>query len=251
MGTNDQQNVLPQDEINQIVQAKKEAELARRSIEDEVCAFNHDIRSATANILRMAYMLRRSLSKATEDQKNYLRLIEGSVKRLSKLNEALRANRALLKLEITHITPTAIFKLLQEQYPGSNIKWKFDDSFEVKADQDKLIANVLSNLLDNALTYSGEKPQVTVSVKKRGSEAVFCVADNGPGIPKRKRNIVCTLGQGSRLNQDIPGTGIGLYQAKESVKAMDGLLWIGDSKEGCKVYFSLPVAMNYVEFASS
>jgi len=45
-------------------------------------------------------------------------------------------------------------------------------------------AQVLRNLIDNALTFSPDTGKVTVIAKKEGKRVVFIVEDEGPGIPK-------------------------------------------------------------------
>ena len=84
---------------------------------------------------------------------------------------------------------------------------------------------VFRNLIDNALKYSGESPEVTVqSWVAGGGTVVTRIIDNGPGIPINLRQKI--FGRffriGSELERSKTGTGLGLFIVRTLVKRMRG-----------------------------
>ncbi|MBL4748655.1 MAG: HAMP domain-containing histidine kinase [Magnetovibrio sp.] len=68
------------------------------------------------------------------------------------------------------------------------------------------IEEMLGNLMDNACKWSAGR--VRVSVQCNGKNTVISVDDNGPGVPEDKRADV--LARGKRLDEAMPGSGLGL-----------------------------------------
>lgn len=100
-----------------------------------------------------------------------------------------------------------------------------DEKFIVCGDQLKL-RQVILNLVDNAIKYT-KKGSIDVNIIKKEDKAIFSVKDTGVGIEK---NVIETLfqkfnrGDGARMNTS--GSGLGLYLAKEIIKAHNGSIWV-------------------------
>ena len=88
-------------------------------------------------------------------------------------------------------------------------------SIEVLADPIHL-AQVMSNLIDNAIKYGGNPPIMEVRVHKEGKETQIAIRDFGMGIPRIYHNQVFEkffrVPQGNRHDQ--PGSGLGLAYVK-------------------------------------
>lgn len=114
----------------------------------------------------------------------------------------------------------------------------------VKIDQEK-IRQVILNLIDNAIKYTNEGI-VKVTLDNLGTKVRFCVFDSGMGISEDDFGNLFkkfSRGQGvSILNTE--GTGLGLYVAKEVIKAHGGKIWAESWGEGqgSKFCFEIPVA---------
>lgn len=80
------------------------------------------------------------------------------------------------------------------------------------------LSNVLNNLIDNAVKYSGDTVAVSITVNSDSLE----VADNGIGIPSRSLPYIFDkfyrVPHGNRL--DVRGYGIGLYYVKHILDKM-------------------------------
>jgi len=107
------------------------------------------------------------------------------------------------------------------------------------------VAQVLGNLLTNALKYTPPRTPLRVTVRREGLDAVVSVRDEGPGIPLQDQRRVFERFQ--RIDGPViaraGGFGLGLYIAKRLVEAMSGRLWL-DSEPGAgsTFSFSLPLA---------
>ncbi|MEU7896933.1 DUF4153 domain-containing protein [Nonomuraea sp. NPDC049152] len=110
----------------------------------------------------------------------------------------------------------------------------------VRADPD-LLAQVLANLLDNAVRHSPRSGLVTLSAHRHGTGVRLLVADRGPGIPEGARTRV--FERFSRLDAaraaDAGGSGLGLAIVKEIVELHGGSIRIDDGA-GCRMVVDLP-----------
>ena len=119
-----------------------------------------------------------------------------------------------------------------------------DEPVAVMADAE-MIARVFQNLLSNALKFTPDDGQVTVSVESSADAARVLVQDTGPGIPPEYRErIFEKFGQVENpANKQRYSTGIGLTFCKLAVEAHGGQVGV-DSEEGrgSTFWFALPVA---------
>ncbi|WP_062016450.1 HAMP domain-containing sensor histidine kinase [Aureimonas sp. AU4] len=107
----------------------------------------------------------------------------------------------------------------------------------------ELIAQAVSNLIDNALKYgeTAERPlEVRVRVRRLGERVELSVADNGPGIPEDKRDRV--LERFYRLDESRtkPGSGLGLSLVQAIARIHDGTMSLSDAGPGLVVTLSFP-----------
>ncbi len=77
-----------------------------------------------------------------------------------------------------------------------------------------LLSELLGNLLDNAVKYSGAGGQVVLCADRSGDAAVVTVEDSGPGIPEAERERVFQRFYRARNQADVPGSGLGLSIVK-------------------------------------
>jgi PAS domain S-box-containing protein len=108
---------------------------------------------------------------------------------------------------------------------------------EVTLDE-KLVHRILSNLLGNAAKYSPGGGEVRLDVSRQDGEIVFCVADQGIGIPAKDRpRLFEPFHRGSNTGA-IRGTGLGLAIVYESLQLHGGSISV-DSQEGHGTTFTI------------
>jgi PAS domain S-box-containing protein len=121
----------------------------------------------------------------------------------------------------------------------------------IESDQAR-IRQVLANLVSNAVKYTGENGRVTVSARKtsnggheapaRGTWAAITVADNGPGIPFDKQNML--FREFTRFSpHTADGSGIGLAISQRVARALDGAITVR-SEPGAGSAFTLWLPMD-------
>lgn len=102
------------------------------------------------------------------------------------------------------------------------------------------IAQSLSNLLDNAVKYSGDKKEVTVGLRRDGNWIVISVRDHGVGIPRDEQEKIFDRFHrvGTGLVHDVKGSGLGLSIVRHIVEAHQGRVTV-ESRPGEGSTFSL------------
>ncbi|NUB91150.1 MEDS domain-containing protein [Haloterrigena sp. SYSU A121-1] len=111
----------------------------------------------------------------------------------------------------------------------------------VQADSEQL-EQVFSNLVSNAIKYSGdEPPEVEIAVEERTDQWEFLVADNGIGIDPDKTDRIFEVFKRLHHDREYPGTGIGLSLCQEVIENHGGDIWVeSEPGEGSTFFFTIP-----------
>jgi signal transduction histidine kinase len=105
-------------------------------------------------------------------------------------------------------------------------------------DRDR-IAQVLANLLGNALKFTHRRGSVHVGLERQGADVCVSVTDDGPGIPAAERTHI--FERFRQLRPDRRGLGLGLFIAKSIVEAHSGRIWVeSPPASGTTMRFTLP-----------
>ena len=88
------------------------------------------------------------------------------------------------------------------------------------------IAEILDNLLDNAIKYSAENAPIEVWLRVHGAEAVVRVTDHGVGVPASERSMLFTPFFRTSRTSDVQGSGLGLHISQQMAKRHGGRLWL-------------------------
>jgi PAS domain S-box-containing protein len=105
-----------------------------------------------------------------------------------------------------------------------------------------LFANVLANLVGNAVKYAAAGRRIAIGIADAGEEWVLSVRDWGEGIPDAYKTSIFTRFE--RLKKEgVKGAGLGLAIASRIVELHRGRIWVEDNSEGGSVFLvSLPKA---------
>lgn len=109
----------------------------------------------------------------------------------------------------------------------------------IMGDRD-LLAQMLSNLIENALRHAPPPAAITLSLSQRGDQAEIIVADSGPGIPPEERKRVFRRLYRLDRSRTTEGSGLGLSLVSAVVRLHEGEVRLEDADPGLKVVISAP-----------
>ena len=105
------------------------------------------------------------------------------------------------------------------------------------------MANILNNLVNNALKYSGENPVLIIGSKNENESYIFWIEDKGIGIRKEdQKHIFDKFYRVHTGNiHNVKGFGIGLYYVKTMIEAHKGEIFVkSEPGKGTRFDIKLP-----------
>jgi len=109
----------------------------------------------------------------------------------------------------------------------------------------ELLAQALSNLIDNAIKYVGDvpAPEIVVTLSRADGKVLLAVTDNGPGVPANRREDVVKRFVRLDESRSKPGTGLGLSLVQAVAALHGGQLLLEDASPEAKDNPGLAVVM--------
>lgn len=173
-----------------------------------------------------------------EEVQHALELIDG-------LNDAVTMESGRMRLEFV---PTDLVVLLRDVVASTPVD---DRSISlaigelparVRADPGRL-AQVVRNLLTNAVKYSPAGTEIEVGLDLAGGRAVVAVRDHGPGVPPEERERLFQKFARLSTAGGTRGSGLGLYISRGIVQDHGGDLWADWPPEGGSTFrFAIALA---------
>lgn len=221
---------------------------------DFVANVSHELKTPLTAIQGFAETL---LAGAIDDPKNRVRFLEiilDHSRRLARLTDDLlrlsKMDADRLELEVQRLgvphfvescVETAQRPALEKDLRISvNLQERLPD---IAADRRRL-AEVLQNLLDNAIQYTSPGGQIMLSASADAGEVRFTVSDTGIGIPQadQPRIFERFYRVDAARSREVGGTGLGLAIAKHLVEAHGGRIWVeSEVGQGSQFYFTVPI----------
>src|SRR2546422_973452 len=104
-------------------------------------------------------------------------------------------------------------------------------------------AEVVAGLVHNATKYTPQGTRITVRIERGDDRATVRVQDRGPGVPPNERSRIFEPYARGAGNDEVPGSGIGLFESRRVVEAQGGDIWVEDAPQGGATFaFTLPLA---------
>jgi signal transduction histidine kinase len=186
-----------------------------------------------------------------EAQREFLKIIDRECDVLQDLIhdllESSIIDAGLLRLELQpvrlHRLVEMVTRDIANRAPKHRILFDFPRDFPiVDADPDR-VAQVMRNILDNAVKYSPEGGLVFVRSQVDEDEVVISVADQGVGLAPEHLNRLFEkfFRVESGLGRRVVGSGLGLPIARTIVESHGGRIWAESQLgEGTTLFFTLP-----------
>ena len=237
--------------IATILRQKKLSEVKN----DFINNMTHEFKTPISTISLACEVLNdKSIDKTPERMGNYVKMIKDENSRLGLLVENILQTAILDKGEFRlKITPVDIHNVIEQAI--SNIQLAVSkkegeivthlDAANFILQVDRIhMTNVIYNLIDNALKYSGEKPVITISTKDLSTGIAISVQDNGIGISREnQKKIFDKLYRVPTGNvHNVKGFGLGLSYVKAIVQKHGGTVEVeSELNKGSTFTIYLPV----------
>jgi len=220
-----------------------------------ISSVSHELRAPLASI--RAYnelVLGGDVGPINDEQRMYLQRVDKACARLERLIADLMNLSKLRAGEVTiSKAPTDLSAVVQSVLDTMNPRAREAgvqlEAYEVQklpvtvTDQGRL-EQVLTNLVDNAIKFNEPGGWVRVSLVREGNEALFAVADNGPGIPKGAQEAIFEEFQhGTDVRSRAKeGAGLGLAIARRMIEVLGGRIWVeSEPGQGATFYVAIPL----------
>lgn len=243
--------------------AEKETELKEviakaRNIERSKQEFSsmitHELKTPLVPIIGYgSLLLNEKLGELTPRQKEKLQIMFNSAKKLAALSQDLldvqklelgELHLSMVDTSASQIIEGSISSLATEAEVRNIILINNSNGGAVlRCDPDR-IAQVLNNLVNNAIKFSHEGGKIDLDAKLEDASVIFSVKDHGIGIPKNKQDRIFTkfYQVDTSLTRKAGGTGLGLAVCRGIVEAHGGKIWLeSEEGKGSIFSFSIPV----------
>lgn len=243
--------------INQLKQeAESNARLAKENEQrknDLIMYLAHDLKTPLSSVIGYLTLLRDESQISKELREKYLSITLGKAERLEDLIneffEITRFNIYDITLQYTKINLTRLLEqLVYEFKPMLNTKnlqcnLCVDDDIMLRCDADK-IQRVFDNLLRNAVIYSFENTDITISAQCQEDTVSIIFCNHGDTLPEEKLNRI--FEQFYRLDAarstSSGGAGLGLAIVKQIVELHNGTIVAESQEDQNKFSITLPLA---------
>ena len=217
-------------EAEMLQAVEREREL-RELKSDFVSMASHEFRTPLTSILASTELLERYSDRWTEEKKSkHYRRIENSVKRMTELVEDVllisKAEAGKIEfnpqpLDLKKFCRNLVAEIKVTIGKKHRIDFTYSGLAQVELDE-KLLIQILNNLLTNAIKYSPQETIIHFNCLCRQEEVTFEIQDQGIGIPLEDQPGIFESFQRAKNVGNIPGTGLGLSIVQKSVKLHGG-----------------------------
>ena len=216
--------------------------LKQKTLDEMKSDFTNNITHELKTPIAVAYAANDALlnfNQADEKSKRdqYLRISQEQLQRLSGLVEQILSmsmeRRKTFRLHPEEIELKGMITPLMEQHQLKadkpvNIQLEIEpETLTIVADRTHF-GNIISNLIDNAVKYSKEQAELTISCRQTGETVIISVADRGIGIPFEKQKHIFDkfyrVPTGNLHN--VKGYGLGLFYVKSMVEKHGGTITV-------------------------
>ncbi|MEN8191338.1 MAG: PAS domain S-box protein [Bacteroidota bacterium] len=252
--------------VSDITLSKQSEEKIRKSTEDLqalneskdrfISIVSHDLRSPFSSILGFTDLLLSERDLPEEKQVQYINFIQDSAKNMLSLVNSLldytRLQTGRIEFIAEKINANGIIQKAFQMLTGAAMRKKIDLVSEVGNDlfvhaDSNLLLQVFNNLVSNAIKFTNEEGQITISAKPLidKKQIEFSVSDTGIGISNEDIGKLFTVESKHTTTGTAgeTGSGLGLSLCKEIVEKHGGDISVeSEYQVGTTFKFTIPVS---------
>lgn len=220
---------------------------------------SHELKTPLTSLNMSLDLLRESLQASdryrdlelvdiAKEETNRLRALVNDLLDLSKIEAGK------IEMHFSAVAPSAMLEAVSQYFKGQSAEkdavWVTvcpPDLPAVWCDEEKLLL-VFGNLAGNALKAINPGGRIRISAEKSGGFVMFCVQDDGIGIPLAYQNKIFDRFVQVEEQKAPRGTGLGLTISREIVRAHGGSIWVESTPgKGASFYFTIPIEPSPLE----
>lgn len=245
---------LNDDELNTLARTingmLEQIELLVHGVRNVSNSIAHDLRTPLAELrsrLEELALIRpppeqtyAEIDGAVADVDRVIRIFDALL-RLAEIDAGMRRS-GFVALDIADLVANAVeFYAPAAELRNINLVFRAQGAVSASGDP-VLLAQALSNLIDNALKYAPANGRIELAVLRRGeATAEVSVADNGPGIADSEKSKVVERFYRGDASRGTPGVGLGLSLVQAVAKLHGGSLSLSNQNPGLRVAFVIPL----------
>jgi two-component system sensor histidine kinase KdpD len=227
----------------QVAQDSARSEAARNTL---LASLSHDLRTPLAAIIGSASALRSQgddmpasqrtrLLSNLEDEARDMTLMADNILQMARLSQPQWELRTQWE-SVEDIVGAAAARM-RRRWEGAAIRLRLASGLPPVKAEAGLLAQVIANLVDNAVRHSGERPQVEITTGRSRLGVFIAVRDQGTGLPEGDTDA---LFERYRSGEGAGGAGLGLAICKLVVQAHGGTVKANRCEPGAEFRVDLP-----------
>jgi len=229
-------------------ETRAELERSNEDLEQFAYVASHDLQEPLRTVSNYLQLLERRYGDELDtDAEEFIEFAVDGAERMHEMIQAL-LEYSRVDTRGNPLDPTDLGSVYEQACRNLNVAIEesdasitADDLPTVRGDESQLV-QLLQNLLDNAIKYTGDRdPRVHVSAERADSRWVIAVEDNGIGMAPEETERVFEIFERLHGRESYSGTGIGLAMCRKIVDRHGGDIWVDSEQgEGATFSFTLP-----------
>src|SRR5215216_2042052 len=232
----------------------REARLAQAK-SNFVANVSHELKTPLSLISLFSEILELGRVKNEEKKIEYYRIIRHESLRLNKMIDNIldfsKIEAGRKTYDFADGDMAEVIENVLSSYRYQIVNSGFDIQTNIQPDLPPVVidrdamAQAISNLVDNAIKYSGDVNQLSIKTETLGADLSIEIADHGIGIPRAEQAKVFEkfYRVGNGLVHDVKGSGLGLSLVKHIIEAHQGTISVeSDVGKGTRFTILLPLA---------
>lgn len=222
---------------------------------DFINNMTHEFKTPIATISLASQMLKDNTVTTTASTRDHIaKIINDESRRLTyqveKVLQMAVFNEVRMKLKLKTVSVHKIIQILLPNFTirvedrKGNMYQNIDAENDLVMADEVHLSNVIANLLDNAIKYCKDAPEISISTRNKNKGIVITVTDNGIGITKEDQKMI--FERFFRVHtgnvHDVKGFGLGLSYVKKISDAHNGNVSVDSIPDkGSKFELYLPL----------
>lgn len=209
----------------------------------------HDLRSPASRLRAAAQAAAQASDPAEQEELlgSVVRNADALIRILTTVLEISRSEALTSRNQFTWFDAGELAAELAEMYDplaeerGASLRFDRPERPAPLFGHRQLLAQAISNLVENAIRYGSSGGEIAVRVRPGGKQITIEVADRGPGIPLERREEARRRFGRLDSSRSDEGAGLGLALAESIAHLHDGKLLLDDNHPGLLTRLELPV----------